>query len=51
MLISKRQCGSVIKPLIYTKAFIENPFLTPASPIYDTKFDIAENGNTFNNFD
>lgn len=51
MISSKRQPGSVIKPLIYANAFIENPSLTPESPIYDTKFDIADKWNTFNNFD
>lgn len=51
MLTSKRQCGSVIKPFIYSKWFIENPKFTPGSPIYDTKFNIAEKWNTFNNFD
>lgn len=48
---AKRQSWSVIKPLIYTKAFIENKTFTPDTPIYDTKFDIAQDWNTFNNFD
>ncbi len=48
---AKRQSWSVMKPLIYTKAFIENNRLTPDTPIYDTEFDIAEDWNTFNNFD
>ena len=51
ILTSKRQCGSTIKPLIYTKAFIENKYFTPDTFIYDTKFDIADKWNTFNNFD
>ena len=51
IITSKRQCGSVIKPLIYTKAFIENKYFTPESPIYDTELKIADRWNTFNNFD
>lgn len=51
MITSKRQCWSVIKPLIYTNAFIENQTLTPDSPIYDTEFPIADAGNSLNNFD
>jgi len=51
IITSKRQCGSVMKPLIYTKAFIENKYFTPDSPIYDTEFDIADKWHTFNNFD
>jgi len=48
---SKRQCGSVMKPLIYANAFIKNKWFTPDTPIYDVKFDIAEKWHTFNNFD
>jgi len=51
MIIAKRQCWSVIKPLIYANAFIKNKYFTPDTPVYDVKFDIAEKGNTFNNFD
>lgn len=51
MISSRRQCWSVIKPLIYANAFVQNPSLTPESPIYDTKFEIADKWNTFNNFD
>ena len=48
---SKRQCGSVMKPLIYANAFIRNKWFTPDTPVYDVKFDIAQKGHTFNNFD
>ena len=48
---SKRQCGSVMKPLIYANAFIKNKWFTPETPVYDVKFDIAEKWHTFNNFD
>jgi len=51
IITSKRQCWSVIKPLIYTNAFIENKTFTPEMPIYDTNFYIADKENTFNNFD
>lgn len=51
MITAKRQCWSVIKPLIYTNAFIQNKRFTPATPIYDTKLDIAWKWHTFNNFD
>ncbi len=50
MIKAQRQPGSTIKPLMYTAAFMKHPF-TPDSPIYDVPFDIAENWNTFNNFD
>ncbi len=50
MIKAKRQPGSTIKPLMYTAAFMKHPF-TPDSPIYDVPFDIADKGNTFNNFD
>ena len=51
MITSLRQCWSVMKPLIYANAFTKNKWFTPDTPIYDVEFDIAENGNTFNNFD
>ena len=51
IITSKRQCWSTIKPLIYAKAFIEHRDLTPDSPIYDTKLNIAKKWHTFNNFD
>ncbi len=51
IITSKRQCGSTIKPLIYANAFLKNRYLTPDSPVYDTKLDIADKGHTFNNFD
>ncbi len=51
MITSLRQCGSVIKPLIYSNAFIKNPTFTPETPIYDTKFNIAKKWESLNNFD
>ena len=51
MITSLRQCGSVIKPLIYANAFIKNKNFTPDTPIYDTYFKIAWKWRTFNNFD
>ena len=51
MIRALRQCGSVMKPLIYANAFIKNKWFTPDTPIYDVKFNIAEKGHTFNNFD
>jgi membrane peptidoglycan carboxypeptidase len=51
MIRALRQCGSVMKPLIYANAFIKNKWFTPDTPIYDVKFDIADKGHTFNNFD
>lgn len=51
MITSPRQCWSAIKPLIYANAFIKNKDLTPLTPVYDVPFDIAEKGNTFDNFD
>ncbi len=51
MITSLRQCGSVIKPLIYANAFMKNPTFTPETPIYDTKFNIAKKWESLNNFD
>ena len=51
MITSKRQCWSVMKPLIYSNAFLQNKTFTPSTFIYDTKFDIADKWHTFNNFD
>lgn len=51
MIVSKRQCWSVMKPLIYTNAFIKNKTFTPDTPIYDTYFPIADKWHSFNNFD
>jgi len=51
IITSKRQCGSTMKPLIYANAFLKNRYLTPDSPIYDTKLDVADKGHSLNNFD